>query len=73
MNIRIVLYFLGWVLNIEAIFMLLPCAVALVYGEGNGFYFLAIGLVCGALGWLFSHKKPANTIFYAREGFVSVA
>lgn len=73
MNIRIVLYFLGWVLNIEAIFMLLPCAVALVYGEGNGFYFLAIGLVCGVLGWLCSHKKPANTIFYAREGFVSVA
>lgn len=73
MNIRIVLYFLGWVLNIEAIFMLLPCAVAVVYGEGSGFYFLAIGLVCGALGWLCSHKKPANTIFYAREGFVSVA
>lgn len=73
MNIRIVLYFLGWVLNIEAIFMLLPCAVALVYGENSGFYFLAIGLVCGALGWLCSHKKPANTIFYAREGFVSVA
>ena len=73
MNIRIVLYFLGWVLNIEAIFMLLPCAVALVYGEVSGFYFLAIGLVCGALGWLCSHKKPVNTIFYAREGFVSVA
>lgn len=73
MNIRIVLYFLGWVLNIEAIFMLLPCAVAVAYGESSGFYFLAIGLVCGALGWLCSHKKPANTIFYAREGFVSVA
>ncbi len=73
MNIRIVLYFLGWVLNIEAIFMLLPCAVALVYGESNGLFFLSIGLVCGALVWLCSHKKPANTIFYAREGFVSVA
>lgn len=73
MNIRIVLYFLGWVLNIEAIFMLLPCAVALVYGENSGFYFLAIAFVCAALGWLCSHKKPANTIFYAREGFVSVA
>lgn len=73
MNIRIVMYFLGWVLNIEAIFMLLPCTIALIYGETNGFYFLIIGVICGILGWLLSHKKPANTIFYAREGFVSVA
>lgn len=73
MNIKIVLYFLGWVLNIEAIFMLLPCAIALVYGETGGFYFLGIGIVCGILGWLCSHKKPSNSIFYAREGFVSVA
>lgn len=73
MNIKIVMYFLGWVLNIEAIFMLLPCTIALIYGETNGFYFLIIGIICGILGWLFSHKKPSNTIFYAREGFVSVA
>lgn len=73
MNIKIVLYFLGWVLNIEALFMLLPCTIALIYGETNGFYFLIIGIICGILGWFFSHKKPSNTIFYAREGFVSVA
>lgn len=73
MNIKIVMYFLGWVLNIEAVFMLLPCSIALIYGETNGFYFLIIGIICGILGWLLSHKKPSNTIFYAREGFVSVA
>lgn len=73
MNISIVLYFLGWVLDIEAIFMILPCIVALVYGESSGIYFLIIGIICGIIGWLLSHKKPDNTIFYAREGFVSVA
>lgn len=73
MNIKIVMYFLGWVLNIEAVFMLLPCSIALIYGETNGFYFLIIGIICGILGWLLSHRKPSNTIFYAREGFVSVA
>lgn len=73
MNIKIVMYFLGWVLDIEAIFMVLPCAIALIYGESSGFYFLGLGIVCGVLGWLLSHKKPANTIFYAREGFVAVA
>lgn len=73
MNIKIILYFLGWVMNIEAIFMLLPCVIALIYGEGSGWYFLGIGIASGMIGWLLSHKKPSNTIFYAREGFVSVA
>ncbi|MGL5437615.1 MAG: TrkH family potassium uptake protein [Lachnospiraceae bacterium] len=73
MNIKIVLYFLGWVLNIEAVFMLLPCLVALIYGETSGIYFLETSAVCAILGWIMSHKRPSNSIFYAREGFVSVA
>lgn len=73
MNIRIVLYFLGWVMNIEALFMLLPCFIALLYGESNGIYFLMVAVVCGGLGFLNTHKKPSNLVFYAKEGFVSVA
>lgn len=33
MNFRIIVYILGWVLNMEAIFMLLPFAVGLFYRE----------------------------------------
>ncbi len=73
MNNKIVLYFLGWVLNIEAAFMLLPCLIALIYQETNGLYFLGTSAVCAILGWRLTYKKPCNTIFYAREGFVSVA
>lgn len=73
MNIRIILYFLGWVLKIEAFFMLLPCIIAIIYQEKSGFFFLIIGLVSGVLGWLVSRKPPQNRAFYAREGFVSVA
>lgn len=73
MNISIILYFLGWVLKMEAVFMLLPCTIAVIYQEKSGIYFLMIGLVSGALGWLISRKPPQNRAFYAREGFVSVA
>lgn len=73
MNIGIVRYFLGWVLNIEAFLMLLPCATAVVYRDHNGIYFLIVMIMCWFLGWLAVHKKPKNAVFYAREGFVTVA
>lgn len=73
MNISMILYFLGWVLKIEGILMILPCAIALIYQELSGLYFLGIGLFCVTSGWLMSRKKPSNTVFYAKEGFVSVA
>lgn len=73
MNISMILYFLGWVLKIEGILMILPCAIALIYQELSGLYFLGTGLFCVISGWLMSRKKPSDTVFYAKEGFVSVA
>ncbi|MCC2165871.1 TrkH family potassium uptake protein [Brotaphodocola catenula] len=73
MNIGIILYFLGWVLGVEGVLMLLPCAIALIFHETAGWYFVGIGLLCGVIGWTLGHKRPTNTVFYAKEGFVSVA
>ena len=73
MNIGIIFYFLGWVLIIEAVLMLLPCAVSVIYGDGCLLFFLAVMAVCLAIGWITSHKRPKNSVFYAREGFVAVA
>lgn len=73
MNIRMILYFLGWIMNIEAVLMLLPCIAALIYQESCGLWFLAVIAVCGSMGILFTYRKPKNTVFYAKEGFVSVA
>lgn len=73
MNIGIIFYFLGWVLIIEAVLMLLPCAVSLIYGDGCLLFFLAVMAVCLVIGWITSHKRPKNSVFYAREGFVAVA
>lgn len=73
MNIGVILYFLGWVLGVEGVLMLLPCAIALIFQESAGWYFVGVGLACGVIGWILGHRRPSNTVFYAKEGFVSVA
>ena len=67
MNIGIIFYFLGWVLNIEALLMLLPCFVSLIYGDGRLGSFLAVMAVCGIIGWVTTHKRPNNTVFMPRR------
>jgi len=73
MNYAIIRYILGWVLTFEGIFMLLPCIVALCYQEVSGIYFLICALASILIGRLTTRKKPENTVFYAREGFVACA
>lgn len=73
MNYRILIYTLGWVLNFQAVFLLLPSIVALIYKESSGWYFLITAAVVGAVGIGLTIKKPKNNQFHAREGFVLVA
>lgn len=73
MNSSIIRFILGYVLKIEAILMLLPCLVALIYQEQEGLYFLLVAFLCMILGWLMTRKKPANYVFYLKEGCVSTA
>ena len=53
--------------------MALPCVVALIYQESEGWAFVITGLVCLFFGLLLFRKKPENRIFYVKEGFVTVA
>ncbi|MCH1981822.1 TrkH family potassium uptake protein [Ruminococcus sp. OA3] len=73
MNYSMIRYILGIVLKVEGLFMLLPCLVAVIYREKSGFSFVAVVLLCMAAGFLLSHKKPSNTVFYAKEGFLCVS
>lgn len=41
MNYSIILYILGWILNFEAGFLVLPGIVAIIYREKSGFAILA--------------------------------
>ncbi len=73
MNYAMVRCLIGWMLGVEAVFLLLPALTALIYGESVLLAYLGVSLLCGSLCWLFCHRKPENTRFYAREGFVTVA
>lgn len=73
MNIKAIIYVLGWALNIEGAFMILPFIVGLIYGETQGWPFLTVAAICVAVGTLAVLKKPKNMVIYEKEGFVTVA
>lgn len=74
MNFRMISYILGWILIFESMFMAVPSAAALIYGESALFAFLATAAVCLLFGIpLTAIKKPVNKRLYSREGCVIVA
>ena len=73
MNYRMILYLLGWVLNIQGLCFLLPVAVGIFYAEAQWQYYALMTLVSLVCGVLLILKKPKRTVFYTKEGFVTVA
>ncbi len=70
MNRAIIRYILGNVLKIEAALMLLPCIVALIYKEQEGFSFLLVAAISGILGIILTINNPKNHLFYLKEGCI---
>lgn len=73
MNFSMIRYVIGLVMLFESAFMALPCLVALIYHEKKGFSFWIMLFVCLIIGILFVMKKPKKTVYYAKEGFLTVA
>ena len=73
MNFAIVRYLIGWMLGIESIFLLLPALTAVIYGEPELPAYLIAAAISLAGAALLCHRKPKNTRFYAREGYVTVS
>lgn len=73
MNGSIIRYILGVLLKTEAVLLLLPCVVAIFYGEKQGIAYLIVAVLCGVIGILLTVKKSANTVFYLKEGCVATA
>lgn len=73
MNYRIIAYIVGWVFNLQAIFMVLPCIAAVIYQEEELYDFLVPILLCLAIGLTLTRKKPKNKVFYIKDGCVTVA
>ncbi len=73
MNTSIIRYIIGYILKIEALFMLLPCIVAAIYREQTGFSYLLVAFLCGLLGILLTLHKPKDHVFYLKEGCVATS
>ncbi len=75
MNRRMIINAVGLVLRVEAVLLLLPAIVGVIYGERQTWLaFLisaAISLVMGLLPKYF--LKPRTHVIYAKEGFIIVA
>ena len=69
MNYSVVIYILGWIMEIEAAFLALPGIVSAIYGEKGGFAFLWVALGSAVAGSAIILRKPKNMRFYLREGF----
>ena len=73
MNKSIILYIIGWILMLEAAFLLLPLATALIYQETAGFAFLITIAICLAAGLILIRRKPKHKIFYLKESYITVS
>lgn len=56
MNYRIITYIVGWVFNLQAIFMVLPILTAVIYGEKDIFAFFGRHYYLSG-HWTSSYKK----------------
>jgi trk system potassium uptake protein TrkH len=74
MNISVVLYIIGWILEFQAAFLTLPAFVGLIYGEAvPTVSYIAAALLCLITGALLKRTKPKRSELYTREGFATVA
>lgn len=74
MNSSMIRVILGYVLKIEACLLMLPCIVALIYGEENGWMYLLVAAICMVIGLMMTMiRKPQNTAIYLKEGCVATA
>ena len=73
MNYGVVFYILGWILKSEAIFMIFPLIVGIIYGEEQSWSFLITAVICLVCGLLLNIKKPSKGGLFLKEGFFVVA
>lgn len=74
MNYRMILYLLGVVTLLIGAFLLLPCLVALIYREPQGWDILKTVGICLLIGIVLILFKPKKRKpLHAREGFLMVA
>ena len=73
MNTKMIRYILGKMLGVEALLLLLPAFVSLLYRETDGIYFLIPAAILAVVYLFTGVRKPKNPEIYGKEGMVIVA
>lgn len=73
MNTSMIRYILGNILKLQALFLLLPSGVALIYREATFIPYITVSLSCLILGFMMTWKKVNDHVFYLKEGCVATA
>ncbi|MGN1135164.1 MAG: TrkH family potassium uptake protein, partial [Oscillospiraceae bacterium] len=70
MNFSMIVYILGWILNFEALFMIIPLAAAIFFGDNTILPILLTMGICAAIGIPITRKKPKESSLHSRDGYV---
>ena len=73
MNLRLVSQTMGYILWVEAGFLLLPALTACIYGESYWRSFLLTAAICAAAGTALHLIRVKKTQMHSRDGFVAVS
>ena len=73
MNIRLITRTVGYVLWVEAGFLLVPLLLSICYGDGCGKYFAVTILICALLGGAAQLLKVKRRRMQGRDGYAAVA
>lgn len=66
-------YILGKMLGVEALLLLLPAFVGLIYQEKSGISFLITAGILAVIFLLAGIRKPKNKKIYGKDGMLIVA
>ena len=73
MNGKMTTYILGRMLGVEALVLLLPALVSVIYGEEGWKAFLLTSAILAVLYLILGRKKPKDSTIYGKDGFVIIA
>ena len=74
MNRRMIMHTLGRIMQLEAVLLIIPLAVALIYRETTALYFVLTAAGAAVFGVILTCiAHPRTHVIYARDGFVLVA
>ncbi len=73
MSIKSITFVLGWILRLEAIFMLLPIGCSMIYGEAQGAAYVIVATFCALISLPLAGIRRRSVEFFAREGFVATS